>query len=135
MRNSHPKGILCLNRWHGVLWLTMGCAAAWMARDICLNYNTIAGTDLTSPHIARICLAVFIGQLTGPIANPGANDWGLALRWGTPLLLIQLASLVPFIICRKPVHLALAIAAWLAFAGASGLWFFGALLSLGLFLM
>lgn len=135
MGNPPPKGILGLTRWHGVLWLAMGCAAAWMARDICLNYNQIAGTDLTSPHIARICLAVFIGPLTGPIANPGANEWGLALRWGTPLLLIQLASLVPFLICRKPVHPALLFTAWLGFVGASGMWFFGALLSLGLFLM
>ncbi len=135
MENSPPKGILRLTRWHGVLWLTMGCVAAWMARDICLHYNTIAGTDLTGPHIARICLAVFIGPLTGPIANPGANEWPLACRWAFPLLLIQLASLVPFLICRKPVHPGLATIAWLAFAGASGMWFFGALLSLGLFLM
>jgi hypothetical protein len=113
----------------------MGCAAAWMARDICLNYNIIAGTDLTGPHIAPVCLAVFIGPLTGPIANPGANEWPLACRWAFPLLLIQLGSLVPFLICRKPVHPGLATIAWLAFAGASGMWFFGAILSLGLFLM
>jgi hypothetical protein len=50
-------------------------------------------------------------------------------------LLIQLGSLVPFLICRKPVHPGLATIAWLAFAGASGMWFFGAILSLGLFLM
>lgn len=135
MENIPPKGILRLTRWHGVLWLAMGCTAAWMARDICLNYNQIAGTDLTAPHIARICFAVFFGPLTGPIANPGANEWALAWRWAIPLLVIQLASLGPFLICRKPVHPGLSVTAWLAFSGASGMWFFGALLSLGLFLM
>jgi hypothetical protein len=50
-------------------------------------------------------------------------------------LAIQVASLGPFLISGKPVHPVLAVIAWLVFAGASGLWFFGALLSLGLFLM
>ena len=135
MEHSLTLKRLRLTRWHGMLWLAMGGVAALMARDICLHYNQIAGTDLTNPHMARICLSVYLGPLTGPIANPGANDWPLAWRWATPLLAIQVASLGPFLISGKPVHPVLAVIAWLVFAGASGLWFFGALLSLGLFLM
>jgi hypothetical protein len=135
MEHSLPLGRLRLTRWHVMLWLAMGGIAAWMARDICLNYNQIAGTDLTTPHMTRVCLSVYLGPLTGPIANPGANDWPLAWRWAIPLLAIQMATLGPFLISKNPVHPVLAVTAWLAFTGASGLWFFGALLSLGLFLM
>ena len=71
--------------------------------------------------------------------NP-VQDWDGAANLAAaaariPLLAIQMASLGPFLVSKNPVHPVLAITAWLAFTGASGLWFFGALLSLGLFLM
>lgn len=123
---------LRLSAWHLVVWCTLAALMAASAVQACRTYNSIAGTDKTPQHIAWIALAVVTGPYVGPVANPGATDVRDQLQYVTAaLVLLQLASLVPFVVVRRPVHWTVVVLAWLGFVGATLLWFFAAGLSLG----
>ncbi len=123
---------LRLSVWHVVIWCALALLMAATAVYACQEYNVIAGTDKTPAHIARIALAVVTGPWVGPVANPGANDVNEALWIATVVLIgLQLLSLVPFVVLRRPVSTLTAASAWLCFFGATVLWFVSAGLSLG----
>jgi hypothetical protein len=127
---------MTLGIWHLVVWLVLGTGAAVLAARACVQYNEVAGTDKTPKEIAIISAAVFTGPMVGPVTNPAAGEeWNQsALRWTIGLLIIVLLSLCPFLFLRRPVHRAVAVISWIGFVGASVLWFFAALVSMGMFL-
>jgi hypothetical protein len=120
--------------WHFATWLGLAAAASGMAVRGCQDYNTVAGTDKTPGHIVQISAAVLAGPMVGPIANPGAGEAPQAWRWTAILLAVLLIAAAPFLFVRRAVPLAVALICWMAFVAASLLWFFGAMISLGIFL-
>lgn len=131
----HPWTTLKLGALHVAIWLILGLTTSIMAIHTCLEYNKIAGTDLTKAQMSSIGVAVFLGPLVGPIANPGATgEFAQARQLTFFLFIVVLAGTSPFLIIRRQVSKVVALGAWLGFVSASVVWFFGALLSLGLFL-
>lgn len=134
VRRGSDWRMLKLGCWHLAIWSGLAAAATGMAVRGCQDYNAIAGTDKTPEHIVQISAAVLGGPLVGPIANPGAGEAPQAWRWMAILFTILLLSAGPFLFVRRAVPLAVASICWLAFVAASVLWFFGAMISLGVFL-
>jgi hypothetical protein len=120
--------------WHAAVWLVLSTAATGMAANGCLRYNEIAGTDKSSAHIARICAAMLAGPLVGPVANPGAGEAPQARRWAAVLFAAWCLAAGPFLVVRRTVAWPVAAVCWAAYMAASVLWFFAALISLGVFL-
>jgi hypothetical protein len=117
VRSRSDWRMLKLGYWHCTVWLGLGAAASAMAVSGCLNYNTIAGTDKTPGHIVQISAAVLAGPLVGPIANEGAGEAPQARRWTAILFTVLVVAAGPFLFVRTSI-----------------LWFFGAMISLGVFL-
>ena len=132
-RRSNWK-LLKLGYWHLVIWTALGSAASGLTVRGCLDYNTVAGTDKTHEHIARISAAALAGPLVGPVANPAAGETPMARKWTAILFSVMLVTAGPFLLVRRMVHWAVALFCWLAFIAATILWFFGAMISLGFFL-
>lgn len=126
---------LRLSFWHLGLWLGLAACAAGVAVSACLRYNEVAGTDKTPAHIACIAVAVMAGPMVGPVANPGSTGFRpqtLGLTAG--LASVLLVSLSPFVLRKAPVSKPIFAVAWAGFLLASVIWFFGALVSLGVYL-
>jgi hypothetical protein len=125
---------LKLSVWHLAIWLALAMVTAALAVQVCLRYNTAAGTDLTRAHIVWIGISVLFGPLVGPMANPQAGETVRAAGWTAAFAALVFASLSPFILRRRPVTTGIAVLCWLGFFGAACLWFASALVSLGFFL-
>jgi hypothetical protein len=134
LRRGSSWRMLKLGYWHLAIWLAMGAAASGLTVRGCLDYNTVAGTDLTPEHIARISAAALAGPMIGPVANPGAGETPMAWRWTAILFAVLLVAASPFLFVRRIVPWAIALVSWLGFVAALVLWFFGAMISLGIFL-
>lgn len=119
---------------HLIVWFLVGIPAAVLSVLVCLSYNEVAGTDKTPLHIAQISIAMFSGPMVGPVANPAAGESPSAVRATVVLLVIFLVGTSPFLIVRRAVSKPVAIVAWTGFLAVTVLWFFGALVSLGVFL-
>lgn len=126
--------MLKLGPWHLAIWLALAAAASGLAVHACLGYNSVAGTDKTSGHMVQISAAMLAGPLVGPVANPGAGERPQARTWTAILFTIWIMAASPFLFVRRIVPAAVALICWLAFVAATLLWFFGALVSLGVFL-
>lgn len=120
--------------WHLVIWLGLGATSSGMAVNGCLTYNEIAGTDKTPEHISRISAAVLAGPMVGPVANPAAGETPMARTWTAILFAVLLVAAGPFLFVRRLVHWSIALISWTAFVAATILWYFGAMISLGMFL-
>lgn len=120
--------------WHVAVWLVLATAATGMAANGCLQYNEIAGTDKTPVHIARISAATLAGPLVGPVANEGAGEAPQARRWAAVLFAVWCLAAGPFLVVRRTVPWQVAAVCWAAYIAATVLWFFGAMISLGVFL-
>jgi hypothetical protein len=134
IRRARSWRMLALSYWHLVIWLGLGAAASGLAVRGCLAYNTVAGTDKTPQHILRISAAVLTGPMVGPVANPGAGERPMAWRWTAILFTALCLAAGPFLLVRRTVLLAVALISWIGFVAASVLWFFGAMISLVIFL-
>lgn len=121
---------------HLGIWLTVGFTAIGINIWTCLQYNVVAGTDLTKAEIAKVAVATLAGTLAGPVANPGAGaeEANVALWKGAELLFFVAISLIPFVLVRRPVSTFPALFAWCGFAVACILWNLGAIISLAVFL-
>lgn len=126
--------MLRLGHWHFAIWLALAAASAGCTVYGCLEYNEIAGTDKTPRHIVQISAASLAGPMVGPVANPGAGETAGALTCTAILFTIQLIAASPFLQVRRIVPFTAALFCWTAFLGATILWFFGAMISLGFFL-
>lgn len=122
--------------WHAGVWLLLGALASALAVQGCRNYNEVAGTDKTEGHIAQVAAMTLAGPLVGPVANPGAGSESAstARRWAVILFVVQLAVFAPALFVRRPVAWPIAVLVWLAFLTATLLWFYGAMISLMVFL-
>ena len=109
-------------------------AATGLAVHGCLDYNVVAGTDKTSAHIVQISAAMLAGPIVGPVANPGAGEYPQAWTWTAILIAVLLLAASPFLFVRRIVPFAVALICWTAFLAATILWFFGAMISLAVFL-
>jgi hypothetical protein len=125
---------LKLGYWHLATWLALAAVATGLAVRGCLDYNVVAGTDKTPAHIVQISAAVLAGPMVGPVANPGAGEYRQAWTWTAILLTVQLVAVSPFLIVRRFAPWPIALICWAAFLAATLLWFFGAMVSLGVFL-
>ena len=134
LRRAPSWRMLTLSYWHLAIWLGLAAAASGLAVSGCLEYNIIAGTDLTPQHISRISAAALAGPMVGPVANPSAGETPEAWRWTAILFTGLLLAAGPFLFVRRMVPFAVALLSWMAFVAASVLWFFGAMISLGAFL-
>lgn len=134
VRQASNWRMLKLGYWHCVIWFGLATAASGLTVRGCLNYNTVAGTDKTDGHILQISAATLAGPMTGPVANSGAGEAPMARRWTAILLTVQFMTVCPFLFVRRPVPLVFALTCWIAFVSATILWFFGAMISLGVFL-
>lgn len=121
---------------HLGIWLAVGSVAIGINIWTCLQYNVVAGTDLTKGEIAKVAVATLAGTLAGPVANPGAgaDEANIALWKGVELLFFVAISLIPFALVRRPVSTIPALIAWIGFAVACILWNLGAIISLAVFL-
>jgi hypothetical protein len=120
--------------WHLSIVLILGALASWLAVRGCLDYNEVAGTDLTPRHIARIGLATLAGPAVGPVANPAAGEAPQARQWTAILLGTWFVSACPFLFVRRVVPWWVALSSWALFVTATLLWYFGAMISFGVFL-
>lgn len=120
--------------WHAAVWLGLATAATGLAANGCLQYNEVAGTDKTPAHIARISAATLAGPLVGPVANPGAGESPQARRWAAVLFAVWCLAASPCLVVRRTVPWPVAALCWAAYTAATVLWFFGAMISLGVFL-
>lgn len=119
---------------HLAIWLVLALAAGAVAVQVCLRYNTAAGTDLTCSHILWIGISVLFGPMVGPMANPQAGETMRAAQWTVALVALVLGSLSPFTFLKRPVTTGVAVLCWIGFICAACLWFASALVSLGFFL-
>jgi hypothetical protein len=126
--------MLRLGRWHLAVWLALAAVATGFSVGGCLDYNVVAGTDKTPTHIVQISAAVLAGPMVGPVANPGAGEYPQAWTWTAILFGVQFLAASPFLFVRRVVHPAVALICWTVFFAATVLWFFGAMISLGVFL-
>lgn len=115
-------------------WSALATIATGFAVHGCLEYNKVAGTDKTSAHVIQISAATLAGPVVGPVANPGAGEYPQAWKWTGILFVGLLLATSPFLLARRVVSIPIAVTCWLIFLAASILWFFGALVSLGVFL-
>lgn len=134
IRRGSNWRMLRLGHWHFAVWLAMSAVATGMAVRGCLDYNLVAGTDKTPVHIIQISAAVLAGPMVGPVANPAAGEYPQARTWAAILFAVLLLATSPFLFVRRIVHPAVALTCWIAFLAATILWFFGAMISLGVFL-
>jgi hypothetical protein len=134
LRTRRPWRTLKVGYWHLTIWLGLATAATGLSVKGCQDYNKVAGTDKTPGHITWISAATLAGPLVGPVANPGAGEARMARTWTLILAAVLLLSLSPFLLVRRVAHAAIAVASWTGFVAASVLWFFGAMISLGVFL-
>lgn len=126
---------LKLTTWHLLIWLCFAVMASALAVSTCLRYNKVAGTDKTPGQIAAIAAGVLAGPMVGQVANPAATgERAATLKITLVLFGGLLASLLPFCVLKRDVPKIIGTAAWCGFVLMSGLWFFGALVSLGLHL-
>jgi hypothetical protein len=125
---------LKLGYWHLATWLALAAVATGFAVRGCLDYNVVAGTDKSPAHIVQISAAVLAGPMVGPVANSGAGEYRQAWTWTAILLTVQLVAVSPFLIVRRSVPWPIALICWASFLAATLLWFFGAMVSLGVFL-
>ena len=128
--------MLRLGLWHAAIWLLLGAVASAFAVQGCRRYNEVAGTDKTDGHIARIGAMTLAGPLVGPVANPGEGEVAAseARRWAAILCGVQLVAVTPAMFVRRLVAWPVALICWLAFVAATLLWFYGAMISLMVFL-
>lgn len=126
--------MLGLGHWHFASWLALATAATALAVHGCLDYNVVAGTDKTPAHIVQISAAVLAGPMVGPVANAGAGEYPQAWTWTVILFAVQFLAASPFLFVRRIVPFAVALICWTAFLAATTLWFFGAMISLAVFL-
>lgn len=122
---------LNLEHWPIAAWLALATIATGFTVHGCLEYNKIAGTDKTAGHIIQISAATLAGPMVGPVANPGAGEYPQARKWTGILFVVLLLATSPFLLVRRVVSIPIAVICWLAFLGATILWFFGAMISLG----
>lgn len=134
VRRGQNWRMLKLGHWHFAIWLAWAAAASSLAVHGCLDYNTIAGTDKTPGHIVQISAALLAGPMVGPVANPAAGETPQAWRWTAILFTILFMATCLFLFVRRIVPLAIALLCWMTFLAATILWFFGAIISLGVFL-
>jgi hypothetical protein len=134
VRRGSNWRMLKLGHWHFAIWLALAAVATGLAVRGCLDYNVVAGTDKTRAHIVQISAAVLAGPMVGPVANPGAGEYPQAWTWAAILFAVLLLAASPFLFVRRIVHPAVALICWIAFLTATLLWFFGAMISLGVFL-
>jgi hypothetical protein len=134
VRRGSNWRMLKLGHWHFAIWLALAAAASGLAVCGCLVYNLVAGTDKTPGHIVQISAAVLAGPMVGPVANPGAGEYPQARTWTATLFTALVLAASPFLFVRRIVPLAVALICWTAFLAATILWFFGAMISLGVFL-
>jgi hypothetical protein len=126
--------MLRLGHWHFASWLALAAAATALAVHGCLDYNVVAGTDKTPAHIVQISAAMLAGPMVGPVANPGAGEYPQAWTWTATLFTVLFLAASPFLFVRRIVPIAVALICWIAFLAATILWFFGAMISLAVFL-
>ena len=134
VRSRSDWRMLKLGYWPCAVWLGLGAAASGMAVSGCLDYNAVAGTDKTPGHIVPISAAVLAGPLVGPIANAAAGESPQAWTWTAILFTVLIVAAGPFLFVRRIVPVPVALICWMVFVAASILWFFGAMISLGVFL-
>lgn len=132
-RRSHWRR-LTLGHWPVCIWSALAALATTGAVHGCLEYNKIAGTDKSPAHIVQISAVTLAGPLVGPVANPGAGEAPQARLWTAMLFAVLFLATTPFLFVRRAVSIPLALMCWFAFVGATVLWFFGAMISLGVFL-
>jgi len=136
VRRGSDWRMLKLGHWHLALWLAVASTASALAIRGCESYNEVAGTDKTPWHMIQISAAVLTGPMVGPVANSGAGAPAIAMawQWSAILLVILLVATSPFLFVRRQVPVILALLCWATFLGATVLWFFGAMISMGVFL-
>jgi hypothetical protein len=116
------------------IWLGLASLASALTVLGCLDYNKVAGTDKTQRHIIQISAAALAGPMVGPVANPAAGEMPQARRWAAILASVLFVVTSPFLFVRRRVSVAVACLCWAAFILGTILWFFGAMISLGVFL-
>lgn len=126
--------LLTVGPWHFAIWLALAAVSSACTVQGCLDYNAVAGTDKTQRHIVRISAAVLAGPMVGPVANPAAGEIPQAKMMTTILFAILFLSVCPFLFARRMAPPVVALVCWTLFLAASILWFFGAMISLGVFL-
>jgi hypothetical protein len=134
IRRGSSWRMLRLGHWHFASWLALAAVATGLAVHGCLDYNVVAGTDKTPAHIVQISAAVLAGPMVGPVANPGAGEYPQAWTWAAILFAVLLLAASPFLLVRRIVPTAVALICWIVFLAATVLWFFGAMISLAVFL-
>ena len=121
--------------WPLAVWMALAALASSFAVGGVLDYNTVAGTDKTSTHIIQISAAVLAGPMVGPVANSAAtNEIPDARRWTAILAGVLFAACSPFLFVHRLVSPILAVLCWTLFISGTLLWFFGAMISMGVFL-
>jgi hypothetical protein len=134
IRRQSNWRMLRLGHWHFASWLALAAVATGLAVRGCLDYNVVAGSDKTPAHIVQISTAVLAGPLVGPVANPGAGEYPQARTWAAILFTVLFLATSPFLFVRRIVPFAVALICWIIFLAATIVWFFGAMISLGVFL-
>lgn len=134
VRRGSNWRMLKLGHWHFAIWFAFAAAAAGLAVRCCLDYNAIAGTDKTPGHIVQISIALLAGPIVGPVANPASGVAPEAWKWTGILFAALFVGASPFLFVRRIVSRTIGLICWVAFVATTILWFFGAMISLGVFL-
>jgi hypothetical protein len=136
VRSGLDLRMLKLGHGHCAIWLALAAAASGLAVRGCLEYNEIAGTDKTPLHIVQISAATLAGPMVGPVANSAAGQAAINAAWSYTAVLFSalFLSLLPFLVVRRIASAWIALICWTLFIAATVLWFFGAMISLGVFL-
>lgn len=125
-------------RWIGcpllIPWAAASLLAMLLALMGCLNYNEVAGTDMTAGQIAQAVLGMNLGPFIGPVlASSGFGESFYRYLVPLPTGLLLLAGILLLFLGRRP-RPAVQVALWLVHILAALVWFASALLSLAFYL-
>ena len=129
-----PRPGLRIGKRHLFIWLPLSLLAMASAAWACVEYNRVAGTDITPVGMARIAAAMNFGPFLGPlISGTGFREEFYRRMVPVPVVLLVIGWL-PFLLVRRPVGRPVRVAAWALNLLAGFVWFASAGLSLGYYL-
>jgi len=125
LRPSHPLLIV---------WLPFSLLAMGLALFGCLRYNAVAGTRFTADQIAVAVVGMNLGPFVGPLFSTGGFGEPFYVRLFPIPVVLLIVGWLPFILIRRPIRTAWALAAIALNALAGVAWYGSAVLALAYYL-
>ena len=112
-----------------LVWLPMSMVGMLLGLYACVQYNRVAGTDLTKTEMTFITVSMNTGPFVGPLQGRNAFDDFYGKLIPVSLAVLALAW-VPTLLVRRPLHFVWRMVFVMLHLGAGAAWYFASGLSL-----